>query len=30
MEKLARELYEIHKSHWDKIDKIERTGIELP
>lgn len=30
MEKLAKELYEIHKSHWDMIDKIEQTGIELP
>jgi hypothetical protein len=30
MEKLAKELCEIHRSHWDRIDKIERTGIELP
>ena len=30
MEKLAKELFEIHKAHWDKVDKIERTGIELP
>jgi len=30
MEKLAKELLDIHKEFWKKVDKIEHTGIELP
>ena len=30
MEKLAKELLDIHKEFWKNIDKIEHTGIELP
>ena len=30
MEKLAKELLDIHKEHWKKIDKVEYTGITLP
>ena len=32
MEKIARELLKIHRTHWDMVDKIEQVspGFELP
>ena len=30
MKEIAKKLLKKHKKHWEKIDSIERTGVELP